>query len=511
MMAAMSNPSRSAGGTLAAACFAIMLAQIANVTPAPINGEIQTSLHATGVGLAWVTSAFLLPTAILELSFGVLGDLLGRRRVLLAGTALLAAGSLVAGSAHSVHLLWAGQAIAGIGAGALIPTSLAIAVASARDDEERSRGVALWTLSMSIGTVLGVIVSGALSENASWHASFYAIAPLAVLSMLATALLAAESRQPEGRSLDWAGQGSIAVGMFCLLYGIVQGAGSTWSTPVIVMLAVGAAGLVAFVVIESRVPAPMLHLAVFRVPAFSAAALAAVIGMFSFLGSVYVLSIRTGALQHKTGIAAAAFFIVLQGVPCVLGPGLPKAMRRFGARRLVTGGLVLLAAGEFWLADIPVTSSSLGAHVGPLLLEGIGFLFVVSAMTSAAISAVPISATGMASAAISTARDFGMCIGPTIVSAVALSAAGSDLPHRLAGLNPATAAAADHAAAAGGPFAVLTVPGAAPAALRALSHGYSLGLVICGCAALVAALTTALWLRESTDRQVAPTPAPIPA
>ena len=135
MMAAMSNPSRSAGGTLAAACFAIMLAQIANVTPAPINGEIQTSLHATGVGLAWVTSAFLLPTAILELSFGVLGDLLGRRRVLLAGTALLAAGSLVAGSAHSVHLLWAGQAIAGIGAGALIPTSLAIAVASARDDE----------------------------------------------------------------------------------------------------------------------------------------------------------------------------------------------------------------------------------------------------------------------------------------------------------------------------------------------------------------------------------------
>lgn len=86
MMAAMSKPPRSAGGTLAAACFAIMLAQIANVTPAPVNGEIQTSLHATGVGLAWVTSAFLLPTAILELSFGVLGDLLGRRRVLLAGT-----------------------------------------------------------------------------------------------------------------------------------------------------------------------------------------------------------------------------------------------------------------------------------------------------------------------------------------------------------------------------------------------------------------------------------------
>ncbi|MCO5995658.1 MFS transporter [Actinoallomurus rhizosphaericola] len=507
----MFKPPRSAGGTLAASCFAIMLAQIANVIPAPINGEIQTSLHATGVGLAWVTSAFLLPTAILELSFGVLGDLLGRRRVMLAGTALLAAGSLVAGSAHTVQLLWAGQAISGIGAGALIPTSLAIAVASARDDHERSRGVALWTLSMSIGTVLGVIISGAVSENASWHLSFYAIVPLAVLSLLATALLAAESRQPEGRSLDWAGQSTIAIGMFCLLYGIVQGAGSSWSTSVIILLAIGVAGLVAFVVIESRAPAPMLNLAVFRIPAFSAAALAAVIGMFSFLGSVYVLSIRIGALQHKTGIAAAAFFIVLQGVPCVLGPALPKAMRRFGARRLVTGGLVLLAMGEFWLAATPVATSSLGAHVGPLLLEGVGFLFVVSAMTSAAISAVPLSATGMASAAISTARDFGMCIGPTIVSAVALGAAGSDLPHRLAGLAPDTTAAAGHAAAAGGPFAVLSIPAAAPAALRALSHGYSLGLIICACAALAAALTTALWLRESTDRQAAPAPVTAPA
>jgi hypothetical protein len=132
-------------------------------------------------------------------------------------------------------------------------------------------------------------------------------------------------------------------------------------------------------------------------------------------------------------------------------------------------------------------------------------------MTSAAISAVPLSATGMASAAISTARDFGMCIGPTIVSAVALGAAGSDLPHRLAGLDPGTAAAADHAASAGDPFAVLSIPGAAPAALRALSHGYSLGLVICGCAALVAALTTALWLRESTDRRPVPVPATTPA
>lgn len=486
-----------------------MVAQIANVVPAPINGTVQQALHADGVALAWVTSAFLLPTAILELTFGVLGDLFGRKRVLISGTAVLAVGSLISGSATSVHQLWAGQALAGIGAGALIPTSLAIAVAGASTAEHRSRGVAMWTLSMSLGTMFGVMLSGALAENVSWHASFYAVAPLAALSLLVTAALAQESKSPEGRSLDWAGQAAIAVGIFCLLYGIVEGAGTSWTKPAtIAALVVGAGGLTTFLLIERRVPAPMLQLAVFKIPAFSAAALAAVIGMFSFLGSVYALSIRIGALQQKTGIHAAVFFIVLQGVPCVLGPVLPRMMRRFGARRLVTGGLVLLAVGEFWLATLPVSASALLDHVGPLLLEGVGFLFLVSAMTAAAIDAVPLSHTGMASAAISTARDFGMCIGPAVISAVALSAASGNLPAQLAssGLSAPQSATVAGVAHAGGPFAVLGAPlgpitrQAADAAGKALSHGFSVGLVICGCASLLAAAATALWLRESGER-----------
>lgn len=505
----MYPPSRRAGsGTLLAACLAIMTAQIANVVPAPINGAIQQALNADGVALAWVTSAFLLPTAILELSFGVLGDLFGRRRVLLGGAVLLAVGELVAGSAHGVAQLVAGQALAGIGAGALIPTSLTIAVAGASGAGQRSRGVALWTLSMSLGTMLGVMLSGAMSQSFSWHASFYAVVPLALVSLLATALLASESRAPQGRSLDWAGQSALAVGMFCLLYGIVEGAARSWSSPpVVAALLGGTLGLAAFVLIERRVAAPMLHLAVFKVPAFSAAAAAAVIGMFSFLGAVYILSIRIGVLQQKTGIHAAVFFIVLQGVPCVLGPVLPRMMMRFGARRLVTGGLVLLAAGEFWLAGLPVEQSSLLSATGPLLLQGVGFLFVVSAITAAAVEAVPLSYTGMASAAISTARDFGMCVGPAVLSALALRVASGNLGTQLAssGLSAQQTATVTQIAHAGGPFAVLAAPlgpitgQAAGAAAKALAHGFSSGLVVCGCASLAAAAATALWLRESVE------------
>ena len=491
---------RGSGGTLAASCLAILLAQFANVIPAPINGDIQSSLHANGITLSWITSAFLLPTAIFELSFGVLGDKLGRRRILLVGAAVLVLGSLITGSARDTSLLIVGQAIGGIGAGALIPTSLAIAVASAHHDaRRRSRNVALWTLWFSLGTVAGIMVSGALAQSVSWHASFYSVAVLAAISLIVTALFAGESSAPEGRSLDWAGQTAIAIGLFCVLFGIVQGAGTSWSPGVIAVLAVGVLGLVAFFVIESRTAHPMLHLTVFKVPAFSATAVAVTIGMFSFLGNAYALSIRVGNLQGHTGLSAAAFFIVLQGVPCVLGPVLPRLMRELGARRLVTIGLALLAAGEFWLASIPLSATSITSSVGPLLIEGVGFLVVVASMTDAAVSAVPASYTGMASAAISTVRDFGMCTGPAVVSAVALRAAANDLPHRLAALPAGQAIAASHAAAAGGPFAVLSNPSAAFAGLQSLAHGYSLGFAVCGGAALLAAVITAVWLRESAD------------
>ncbi|MFB4295025.1 MFS transporter [Actinomadura sp. NTSP31] len=510
------SPQAARLGTLIAACLAISVSQIANVVPAPIVGEVQHSMGADGVALAWVTSAFLLPTAILELSFGVLGDLFGRKRVLMLGALLMAVGGLVNGSATDVHQLWVGQAITGIGAGAVIPTSLAIAIASAATHARRSRGVATWTLSLSTGTMLGVLISGALAEKISWHASFYAVTPLALIVLVVTAVLAADSNAPEGRSLDWGGQAAIGVGLFCLLYGVVEGTGKSWSSAhVIAALVVGVAGLVAFVAIEQRVTAPMLHLDVFKIPAFSAAAGAAVIGMFSFMGSVYALSIRLGTLQHKTALGSAVFFIVLQGIPCLVGPVLPRMMTRFGARRLVTGGLLLLAAGQFWLAGLSLRQSSLLDHLGPLLLEGIGFLFVVSAMTSAAVEAVPVSLTGMASAAINTARDFGMCIGPAIISALALRAATADLPSRLtsSGMTPQQVGTVTHIANEGGPFAVLGVPlgpltpRAVGSALSALSHGFSLGLVICGCAALVAAAATALFLRQSGDRTAAAAPA----
>jgi hypothetical protein len=140
-------------------------------------------------------------------------------------------------------------------------------------------------------------------------------------------------------------------------------------------------------------------------------------------------------------------------------------------------------------------------------LQGVGFLFVVSAITAAAVEAVPLSHTGMASAAISTARDFGMCVGPAVISALALRAASADLGVQLSasGLTPQQLASVAPIAHAGGPFAVLATPlgpitgQVAGAAAKALAHGFSSGLVVCGIASLVAAAATALWLRESVE------------
>ncbi|WP_157963905.1 MFS transporter [Actinocorallia populi] len=466
----MNRSSRRAGvspGTLFAACAAIVIAQVATVVPAPIVGIIRQAHGLDNMALAWVTSAFLLPTAVLALTFGLLGDRFGRKYVLMAGAAVVAVGEIIAGAADGVHQLWIGQAVTGVGAGALIPTSLAIAVAGAPTALSRSRGVATWTMAMSLGTMIGVLYGSALNEYFSWHASFYGVAPLALVSLVITTVCAEDSREARGRALDWPGQISLVVGLTCLLYGLVQGMGSSWKSPsVLVALPVAAVALLVFAAVESRSGAPMLRFDLFRDPAFATATVAAVIGMFSFLGSVYALSIRLG-FQQQSATDSAVFFVVLQGLPCLLGPALPRLMDQLGARLLITGGLALLAAGEIWLAFVPLSRTSLVSLTGPLLLEGVGFLFVVSALTAAALNSAAGHSTGMTSAAVSAARNIGTCLGPAVVGAVAL--------------HNASVARPDH-----------------------LWDGYATGLLVCAAASVMAAFATLVWFREPGARPEPP-------
>ncbi|MEU9339646.1 MFS transporter [Streptomyces sp. NPDC048278] len=489
-------------GTLVACCLAVAAAQLCITVPSPINGEIQSAFGASGSQVAWVTSAFILPTAILELNFGVVGDLFGRKRLLVFGGFVLAIGELLNATSQNITMLWIGQALAGIGAAALFPSSLAVIAAATPGEKDRAKAVSTWALSISLASAVGPLSSGILATVADFRWAFVPPVVLGVVVGISCWALVTDSKAPEGRALDWPGQISIAVGLTALLWGIIEGGDRGWSSPSIVFaLVLAAVALVGFVVAENRAESPMFNLELLRIPSFAAAAVVALTGMFGFIGTAYCVSIRLGAVMHLSALRAGMPFVILQLIPLLLAPVLSKMLTRVEPRWLLMGGLLPMAAGQFWIAALPITTTSLAAFIGPVLLLGIGFICVVSSLTSAAVNAVPIEMTGMASGATSLVREFGQGLGPAVISTIAMSAASSALVGKLSGSDAGMEAAA-------GPLAVVNAgsDSARAAAQDALAHGMALGVVICGCASLLGALVTLLLVRKNTARAVAQAP-----
>ncbi|MGP3769683.1 MFS transporter [Streptomyces sp. SDT5-1] len=482
--------------TLIACCLAVAAAQLCITVPSPINGEIQSAFGASGAQVAWVSSAFVLPTAILELNFGVVGDLFGRKRLLVIGGFTLALGELLNATAQNITMLWVGQVVAGIGAAALFPSSLAVIAAATPQEKDRARAVSIWAVSISLGSAVGPLSSGVLATVANFRFAFVPPIVLGVAVAVTAWLTVTDSRAPEGRSLDWPGQITIAIGLTALLWGVIEGGERGWGSPVIVTaLIVAALALAAFVMAERRAATPMFHLELLKIPSFAAAAVVALVGMFGFIGTAYCVSIRLGAVMHLSALRAGMPFVILQFIPLLLAPLLSRMLSRIEARWLLMGGLIPMAAGQFWIAALPITTTSLLTFLGPVLLLGVGFICVVSSLTQAAVNAVPIRMTGMASGATSLVREFGQGLGPAVISTVAMSIASSALVGKLSGKDAGMEEAA-------GPLAVVSAgsDSARAAAQSALAHGMAVGVVICGCTSLVGALVTLLLVRGNKER-----------
>ncbi|MFJ7134361.1 MFS transporter [Streptomyces fungicidicus] len=487
-------------GTLAAACGAVFVAQVANALPASLNGLLQQDMNTHGSQLTWITAAFMIAVVCFEFTFGVLGDLFGRRRLVVAGTALVAAGSAVAAVASSVQVLWIGAALNGLGAGAMFPGSLTAISAVTRGMRERAHAVAVWSGFLSAGAAVSPLLGGMFAKVGSWRGSFWVLVGLALASMVLTLVLATESKAPEGRRLDVPGQITFAIGLILVLYGAVEGPESGWTTlPVMLAFGVGACFLAAFVLVELGAESPIFDLRLFRNRAFTVSSVVAVIGMLAFLGACFATSMWLGPVQHQDPIRVAVPFLLLQGPAFLLIPVVSRLLHRVAATWLLTSGFVLMAIGCLLFARMDVTDTGLGGFVAPSLLIGVGFALTVSSVTAVALNSVPRHLAGMASATTNMLRDLGFALGPVVVTAVALSGAGSAFTAKLAGadLTAGQLAAAREIASAGGPIAVNSLPPGAPGfaahgvALEALGSGFGTAYLVCAVAAVVAAALTA--------------------
>jgi EmrB/QacA subfamily drug resistance transporter len=497
-------------GTMIASGLAVCVAQIGLAIPATLNGLFQAGLHPVGSQLTWISDAFLLPVTVLELTFGVLGDLFGRKRLLVGGALLVALGELVASLAGGVPMLWVGQALAGVGAAALFPTSLAVIAAGTHTSRDRSRAIATWAACLSAGGLSGPIIGGITGTYGSWRWAFVVVLIIAASSAVVSAFAASDSSAPQGRSLDWRGQATILIGLFALLYGVIQGQEDGWDTPlVIVAFAVAAVFITAFTLAERRAHAPMLRLSLFRNRAFTVAAIIAVVGMFSFLGTAYATSIRLGPILHQSPLRTTLGLVPMQIFTLLLAPLTSRLLDRVNPRWLLSTGLLLIAAGDFLVATMDTSDHALAPLMLRLALVGIGFALTVSSITATAVNTVPNHLAGMASAATSLLRDLGFTLGPAIVGAIALSRAATSFSTKLAAspLPEATKAAAAAVARRGGPLAVNSVPPGSPPghaaalAVDALNAGYTTGYVVCGSAALLCCLLAVVALRgQRADR-----------
>jgi MFS family permease len=531
-------------GTLIAAAVAVCLAQVALAIPAVLNGLFQTDLGPTSSQLTWISDAFLVPVCLLELTFGVLGDLFGRKRLLVGGALILAVGEAVAvltpGAGSStgtrVLVLWIGQIIAGIGAAALFPTSLAMVAAGTHTARHRARSIAIWAAALSFGGAISSVVGGLVSKlhfgsdpDAGWRWAFVVVLILAVFSAALSIVTARNSSAPAGRSLDLPGQITIAVALFALLFGVIQGPTSGWgSGEVIAGFVVAVVAGLAFIWTERRTQAPLLRLDLFTNRAFATAAAVTVLAMFAFLGVAYATSIRLSAIEGFSPLKTSIAFLFLNGMALVQVTVTARLVERYNPKWPLGTGCVLIGAGALWLAAVPATNLSLAPVIAPFILVGAGFALAVTSVTAVTVNTVPNHLEGMASATTNMLRDFGFTLGPAIIGAVALSqaaariasnlASSASLRSALAAFNaaPAHVSAAQRASVAAavgavhsGPLGANAVPAAVPGAsgkmvpfnplkdvaFQALSHAYSIGYVVAGIAALAAAVLTFVAVR----------------
>lgn len=487
-------------GTLAAACFAVLVAQVANALPASLNGLLQQDLHTEGTQLTWITAAFMIVVVVFEFSFGVLGDLYGRRRLVAGGALLVAIGSVVFAVAPSVQVVWIGAAISGLGAGAMFPGSLALVATSTHTATARARSIAVWSGCLAAGAGLSPLIGGMLASVGSWRGSLWVLVGLAVVAFLVTLVFSAESAAPEGRGLDVPGQVLFAVGLFAALYSAVQGPSDGWThVNVLAGFIVGAVLLIAFVFVERRAASPILNLHLFRNRAFSVTNLVAVISMFEVIGCCYANSMWLGPVQHQSAMRVGLVFLLLQGPPFLLIPVIGKLLQKVAPQWLLAAGILLSTAGALLAAaTLSVTDTSLTPFALPALLVGVGFGFSVNSFTAVALNTVPLHLAGMASATTTMFRDLGFALGPVIVGAVALSQAGTRFMAALptSGLPASQLGPALGIGKAAGPIAVDSLPPGVPGsgahliAEQALGSGFSVAFTVCGIAGLVAALIT---------------------
>lgn len=410
--------------TLALAAAGTTLALVAFTGPLATINAIGSDLHAGVAGTTWILSSISIGLGAALLTAGTIADGYGRRRTFQVGLALMALGSAASAVATGVGLFVAARVVQGIGAAAVIAASLGLIAQAYPPGPGRTKASGVWGAGVGAGIAIGPLVTALFDRAHTWRDMYWLLALVCAALAVWTPRLAAESRTPQRRGLDWIGAGLFGAGISALLAGLVEGR-SGWTHPeVVALFAATAASLTLFVVREKRAAAPMFDLALVRQPSFVAATVAAfatgcgVIGQFSFLSGFL------GAVVGIGAFAAAVMLLAWSVTSMATALLVRRIPDRISPRIQLAGAMMVVAIGQLALARLHAGATWRGI-VPALFLAGLASGVVNANLGREAVASVPPERSAMGSGANNTARYVGAAIGVTIMAVIVTSPAHS--------------------------------------------------------------------------------------
>jgi len=411
-------------GVVCVATYAVLVdTSIVNVALPTLVRE----LEATTTELKWIVDAYNLAFASLVLVGGSLGDRFGRKTMLLLGLGIFAFGNLVATTMSSPEGLMAMRAVMGIGAALVFPATLSIITNVFTDRAERAKAIGLWGAMTGLGVASAPIIGGWVIEQGSWRWVFAVVVPIAVAAFVLAAMWVPQSSDPDTPPLDLAGLGLSIVALAGLVTAIIQGPEWGWTgARTLALFGVAAVAGIVFVAWELRRDQPMLDVALFANPRFTAASASVTFAFFALFGFIFLITqyfqFVLGYSPFESGLRVIPVAVSI-AIASITGTRLAV---RFGNKAVVAGGLLSMSIGFAWVS----TASPFTAYteiIGQMIFLGLGLGFTSAPATEAIMGAVPANKAGQGSAVNDATREVGGTLGVAVIGSVFASVYASRL------------------------------------------------------------------------------------
>jgi EmrB/QacA subfamily drug resistance transporter len=457
---------------LALAQFVVVLdASIVNVA-LPSIGE---ALDFSQDDLSWVVNGYTLFFGGFLLLGGRMADLIGRRRMFMAGLVVFALASLAGGLATSPGMLIAARAVQGLGAAILSPAALSLVTVMFTEGAERNKAMGVWGAVAGSGGAAGVLLGGMLTEWAGWEWVLFVNVPIGIAAAALAPRLLPESRNAERTTFDVAGAVSVTAGLSLLVYTLVDANDAGWTSGQTLGLgAVSLALLGTFAAIELHSKAPLVPFSIFRRRTLTGTNVVALLVAMSLFSMFFFISLYMQQVLGFDALEAGLAYLPL-AVGIIISAGVASALTtKYGFKPILTTGLILTAIGLVWFSQVSVGGSYVGDVLFPSLVAAVGLGFAFVPMTIAAVAGVSPEETGLASGLINTSQQVGGALGLAILASIANSRTDD----------------------------LMTEAGGAASALpNALTEGFQIAFLVGAGFAVIGAILSATLISSRTSRE----------